>query len=617
MDGWVGKILRVDLSARECVVEDLDSDFAKAYIGSQGMGTKILIDEVDPTADALGPDNKLIFATSPCTGTGAVCGARAAWISKSPLTGGIAFSNTGAYFPAELKFAGYDLIIFEGQADEPVYLWIHNDEIEIRDAGELWGKTVIETEELIRAEIENKYIAMETRIACIGPAGENKAMMAAIMNDQHRAAARCGVGAVMGSKNLKAIAVRGTGGITIAKPKEFHEAIMKALAQVKASPVSSQAFPKFGSGSLLNLYNSVGVLPHKNFQEMGVEETARISGEAIAEGYLIRNRGCFGCPLACGGPAEVKEGPFAGKGERPEYETHWIAASCSVYNPEALLRFNALCNELGLDTIDAGSTIACAMELAERGYLPAGDVGFDLKFGDGEALVNLTNQMAYRQGFGDVLAEGGYAMAEKYGHPELFMHVKKLAFTAYDVRTVKGMALNMATSVRGACHNRGYTPAQEILGMPKKIDPLEIEGKAALVKMLQDETAGIIDAGGICLFSITGQAPPTMWEQVMTVTGLEYTFEEGMMIGERIWNLQRLFNMKAGLTKADDTIPKRFLEEPAKGGPNQGNAYDPKDLQRLLDEYYELRGWDKETGYPTKEKLMELGLEEYVSLLPS
>ena len=284
MDGWVGKILRVDLSAQDFVVEDLDPDFAETYIGSQGFGTKILIDEVDPTVDPLGPENKLIFATSPCTGSGAVCGSRAAWIAKSPLTGGIAFSNTGAYFPSELKFAGYDAIIFEGQADEPVYLWIEDDEVEIRDAGDLWGKSVDETEDLIREEIENKWVAMDTRIACIGPPGENQVLAAAIMNDKHRAAARGGIGAVMGSKNLKAVAVRGRGGITIAKPQEFHETVMEALGQVKASPVASQAFPAYGSGSLLNLYNSAGVLPHKNFQDMGIEDTANISGEAIAEG---------------------------------------------------------------------------------------------------------------------------------------------------------------------------------------------------------------------------------------------------------------------------------------------------------------------------------------------
>ncbi len=579
MGGWVGKILRVDLTSGEFEVEDLCSDFARKYIGAQGTASKILMDEIDPTIDALSPGNKLIFSTGPCTGTGTVCGARAVWVAKSPLTGGIAFSNTGAYFPAEVKFAGYDMIIFEGKAEEPVYLWIHNDKVELRSARDLWGKTVSETERFIRAEIKNDLIAQDTRIACIGPAGENLVRMSAIMNDLNRAAGRCGIGAVMGSKNLKAIAVRGTGGIPIAKPQEFQAAIAKALADVKASPVASQAFPALGSSSLINLYNAVGVLPHKNFRAMNVEEAAKISGEAVAEGFLVRNRGCFACPLACGGPCRVTDPPFAGKGDRPEYETNWIAASCSVYNPAALVKFNALCNELGLDTIDTGSTIACAMELAEKGYLPEKDVGGALKFGDGEALVNLTKQIGYRQGIGDLMAEGGYTLAEKYGHPELFMHVKKMSWTGYDVRNVKGMAVNMATSVRGACHNRGYTPAVEILGMPVKMDPLAIEGKAGLVKTLQDEIAGIMDAGGICLFSITGQSPPTMFEQLEAVTGLGITFQDAAKAGERIWNLQRLFNLRAGITKEQDAIPRRFFEEPATDGPTKEGLWNPKSLR--------------------------------------
>ena len=617
MGGWLGKILRVDLNSGDFDVEDLGPDFARKYIGAQGTASKILMDEIDPTIDALSPENKLIFSTGPCTGTGTVCGSRAVWVAKSPLTGGIAFSNTGAYFPSEVKFAGYDMIIVEGKAEEPAYLWIHNNEVELRSARELWGKTVSETEQFIRAEIKNDLVAQDTRIACIGSAGENLVRMSAIMNDLNRAAGRCGIGAVMGSKNLKAIAVRGTGGIPIAKPQEFQAAAAKALAEVKASPVASQAFPMLGSSSLINLYNAVGVLPHKNFRAMNVEGAAKISGEAIAEGFLVRNRGCYACPLACGGPCRVTNAPFAGKGDRPEYETNWIAASCGIYDPAALLKFNALCNELGLDTIDTGSTIACAMELAEKGYLPEKDVGLALKFGDGEALVNLTKQIAYRQGFGDLMAEGGYTMAEKYGHPELFIHVKKMAWTGYDVRNVKGMAVNMATSVRGACHNRGYTPAAEILGMPVKLDPLTIEGKADLVKTLQDEIAGIMDAGGICLFSITGQSPPTMFEQLETVTGLEITFQDAAKAGERIWNLQRLFNLRAGITKEQDAIPKRFFEEPATDGPNKGRALDPQEFETMLKEYYALRGWSWATGYPTKEKLLELGLEEYVSLLPN
>lgn len=617
MGGWIGKVLRVDLTSGDYVVEDLEPDFARKYLGGQGFTSKVLMDEVDPLVDALSPENKLIFSTSPCTGSGAVSGARGVWAAKSPLTGGIGFANTGGYFPAELKFAGYDMIVFEGKAEEPVYLWIADDVVELRSALDLWGKTASETEDLIRAEVEDKWIAGEMRISCIGPAGENLVKMAAIMNDKHRAAGRGGLGAVMGSKNLKAVAVRGTGGVTIAKPEEFKAAIAAGLAEVKASPASGESFPKYGSAGLFDLLNSVGVLPHKNFREMCVEDGAKISGQAMAEGFLIRNRACYSCPLACGGPAHVTQPPFQGKAERPEYETHWIAAHCSVYNPAALLRFNGICNDMGIDTIDAGSTIACAMELFEKGYLPEKDVGFKLRFGDGEAMVKLAEQIGYRQGLGEVMAEGGCALAEKYGHPESFIHVKKMACTGYDVRNVKGMALNWATSVRGACHNRGYTIAPEIYGMPEKLDPLTIEGKAPLVKFMQDLTAGIMDAGGFCLFNVVGQSPHAMFAQLEPVTGVGYTFEEVVQTGERIWNLQRLFNLKAGLTKDDDTIPKRFMEESASGGPNKGNVLPRQEFEAMVKAYYEMRGWDRKTGYPTREKLTELGIEEYSHLLPS
>ncbi len=337
MGGWVGKVLRVDLTSGDHGVEDLDLDFARKYLGGQGTASKVLMDEVDPLVDALSPENKLIFSTSPCTGSGAVSGARGVWAAKSPLTGGIGFANTGGYFPSEVKFAGYDMIVFEGKSEEPVYLWIADDVVELRSALDLWGKTASETEDLIRAEIEDKWIAKETHITCIGPAGERLVKMAAVINDKHRAAGRCGLGAVMGSKNLKAIAVRGTGGVTIAKPEEFKAAVAAALAEIKANPQADEVFPKYGTGGTVNFYDSVGIMSHKNYQEMCVPEgAAKISGEAIAEGFLIRNRACYACPLACGGPALVTQPPFQGKAERPEYETHFSAASCSVYNPAAL-----------------------------------------------------------------------------------------------------------------------------------------------------------------------------------------------------------------------------------------------------------------------------------------
>ena len=610
MDGWVGNILRVDLSSGDYAVEDLDRETAELYVGGQGIACKYLFDEVDPTVDPLSEENKLIYSCSTLTGTGAVCGGRAWWVGKSPLTGTIGFACTGGYWPSEVKFAGYDMIIFEGKADDPVYLWIEDDEIELRDADHLWGKNVEETEELIRADIENQWVAQETRIACIGPAGENLSLIAGIMNDKHRAAGRGGLGALMGSKNLKAVAVRGTKSVTIAKPKEFKEAIATALKEIASSETSAEAFPQAGSGSCVELYNEAGLAPYRNFQDMAVEGgVTQVTGHALAEKYLIRNRSCFGCPMACGGPCEVKEGAYTGRGDRPEYETHVLMTTqLGILNdPAFLLKTNAICNEMGLDTISAAGTLATAMELFERGHIPESDIGHKLNFGNAEAVIDLLQKMATREGFGDVLADGGYRLAEKYGHPEYFMGTKKMEFPAYEVRSAHGMALNLATSVRGACHNRGYTIAFEILGNPEKVDALTEEGKGQLVFNLQNLHAGVADAGGLCEFSLLGQTPPTMAAQVAAATGVDYSLEDLEKCGERIWNLQKLFNMQAGFTKEDDTIPKRFTDEPAPSGPGKGTVVD---IDKMLKDYYEIRGWD-EDGNPTPEKIAELGLENY------
>ncbi|MDY6971266.1 MAG: aldehyde ferredoxin oxidoreductase family protein [Thermodesulfobacteriota bacterium] len=431
MDAWVGKILRVDLSSREYMVEDLDPDFAREYIGGQGTATRIIYDEMDPEADALSPENILVFSTGVMVGTGAVSAARSVWAAKSPLTGAIAFSNAGGYFPAEVKFAGYDMIIFEGKADEPVYLWIDDDEIEIRDAMDLWGKDVYETEDLIRAEIEDPWVARDTRISCIGPAGENLVKISSIMNDKHRAAARCGIGAVMGSKNLKAVVVHGTKGVTVAEPERFKQAVDASLEAFRANEVASKSFPAYGSPGLLDLYNEMGLVPHNNFMKMAVPEGHEISGPVLSERYLIRNTGCFGCPLACGGPAEVEDGPFQGIGHRPEYETHaLLAAACGVYDAAALIKANDCCNKFGMDTMDMGCAVACAMELYEKGFLPEEDAGAKLNFGNAEAMVKLIEQTAHREGIGDLIAEGGSALAEKYGQPDyrIFLFIYTVSF---------------------------------------------------------------------------------------------------------------------------------------------------------------------------------------------
>ena len=608
MNGWVGKVLRVDLTNESFAVEDLDEDLAKDYIGGRGLATKILYDEIDPAIEPLSPDNKLIFATGPLTGTGAIAGSRYMVVTKSPLTNCIACSNSGGYFGPELKYAGYDMIIFEGKAAEPVYLFINDDTIELRSAADLWGMTTHATEDAIRSCIGKPWKGDQFRIASIGPAGEKLSRAACIINDKARAAGRSGVGAVMGSKNLKAIAVKGSKGVTVTDRDKYREMIRASIEKNRseAAKVTSQALPIYGTSVLVNIINESGILCTRNFQTGRFEGAESISGETIAETILKRKRGCFSCPMACGRVTEIGDPKFEGKGEGPEYETTALfGASCGVDNLAAVTKANYLCNELGLDTIEAGNIVACTMELYEKGYLPEKDIGFKANFGNAEALVKLVELMGKREGIGDLLSEGGYATAEKYGHPELFMGVKKQGLPAYDPRGVQGMGLSYATSNRGACHVRSYLIATEILGVNVKRDPSATDGKAAVVKDFQDFTA-VIDSTGLCLFLslAEGYGPDDVVPLLEVATGESFTKEDIMLAGERIWNLERLYNLKAGLTKADDTLPPRFLKEPMPEGPFKGAVCK---LDQMLPEYYQLRGWDT-NGVPTAEKLKQLGL---------
>jgi aldehyde:ferredoxin oxidoreductase len=608
MNGWMGKILRVDLSDASFEVEDLDLDLAKDFVGGRGLASKMLYDEVDPTIDALDPDNKLFFATGPLTGTGAIAGSRYMVVTKSPLTNCIASSNSGGFFGPEMKYAGYDMIIFEGKSPEPVYLFINDDTIEIRSAEKLWGMTTHATEDAIREEIGQPWKGDQFRIASIGPAGEKLSRAACIINDKARAAGRSGVGAVMGSKNLKAIAVKGSKGISLTDRDRYREIIEASIEKNRseAAQVTSQALPIYGTSVLVNIINESGILCTRNFQN-GVFETAeKISGETMAATILQRKRGCFACPMSCGRVTESEDPRFEGHGEGPEYETVALfGASCGVDNLSAVAKANYLCNELGLDTIEAGNIVACAMELYEKGYLPEKDIGFKAPFGDDEALVKLVELMGTREGIGDLLSEGGYATAEKYGHPELFMGVKKQGLPAYDPRGVQGMGLGYATSNRGACHVRNYLIATEILGINKKSDPFTTEGKAETTKVFQDFTA-LIDSTGLCLFVslAEGYGPDDVVPLLEVATGESFTVEDALLIGERIWNVERLFNIEAGLTKADDTLPPRFLKEPLSEGPFKGCVCR---LDEMLPEYYHLRGWD-DNGVPTQEKREQLGL---------
>ncbi len=607
MNSWPGKLLRVNLTKGTWAVEDIDPDDARAYIGGRGLGTKIFCDEVDPTVDPLSPENKLIFMTGPLTGTGAPASARYMVITKSPLTGTIACSNSGGYFPAELRFAGYNGIIFEGKSKEPVSLWINDDTVELRPAKELWGKTTHETEEIIRGQIEDRWLAEETRIACIGPAGEKLSRIACVVNDKHRAAGRSGVGAVMGSKKLKAVVVKGSQGVQAADFELFKKAIRSSMHKLQSGPVTSEGLPTYGTAILVNIINECGILPTRNFQQGMFEKAADISGESIAENILRRNKGCFACSIACARITKIDDPKFAGQGEGPEYETvELMGADCGIDDLAPISKANYLCNELGMDTISAACTVATAMELYERGYIPEEEAGMDLRFGNGEALVQLTEQMGRRKGLGKIAADGSFVLAEHYGHPELFMGVKKQEIPAYDPRGVQGMGLTYATSNRGACHVRGYTIANEVLGVHEKLDPLVTEGKAPTVKIFQDLTA-LVDSSGLCLFvTLTpGFGFEDMRALLKGATGFNYTVKEVKDCSERIWNLERLFNMKAGFTKADDTLPKRLLEDPLPQGGPRGQVCR---LDDMLPEYYDLRGWDV-NGVPTEKLKKRLKLD--------
>lgn len=599
MAGWMGIILRVNLTEGTIKKEPLDLAAARKYIGARGLGVYYYTKEVEPGVDALGPENNLIFAAGPLTGTMGTCTGRYEVVTRSPLTGALAASNSGGYWGPELKYAGYDMIIFEGVSPKPVFLNIINDTVELKDASCVWGLEIpAATEAMIAASDP------ESKVALIGPAGEKKVLIAAVMNDLHRAAGRSGVGAVMGSKRLKGIAVRGTKGVRLGDKAQFLTWVKKSRDLLSKNGVTSGGLPAYGTNVLVNILNSAGALPTRNFQETCFEEADSIGGETLAATRLRTNKACAACTIGCG-RVSWSEGKFAGEGEGPEYETAWcFGADCGVDDLDAINKANYLCNELGLDTISMGATIAAAMELHEKGFVTKEDSGCDLRFGDAASMVALVRDTAYRQGFGDSLAEGSFRLCSKYGHPELSMTAKKQEMPAYDPRGIQGIGLNYATSNRGGCHVRGYTISPEILGLPEKIDQESTEGKHMWVKAFQDLTAAV-DAAGMCLFTTFALGADTIAGQISGATGLDYTGDEIVTAGERIYNLERMYNMAVGFTKADDTLPPRILHEPIPTGPQKGRT---SRLSEMLPLYYEARGWD-EDGVPTDEKLAELGLK--------
>ena len=613
---WAGKILRVNLTAGTCKSEPLNMKWARDYIGQRGLATKYYVEEVDAKVDPLSPDNKIIWATGPLTGTMASTGGRYSVITKGALTGAIACSNSGGYWGAELRMAGWDMIIFEGKSAKPVYLVIENDKAELHDAAFIWGKSVWETEPAIKA----KHQEPQMRVSSIGLAAETGCLYAAVVNDLHRAAGRSGVGTVMGSKNLKAIAVRGTLGVgNIRDFKAFMQATTAAKKVLHDNAVTGQGLPTYGTQVLMNVINTMGALPTRNHRDVQFEGAKDISAEAMHEprksdgkANLVTNQACFGCTIACGRISKIDEKHFTVQ-NRPqywgasgglEYEAAWaLGAANGVNDLEALTFANYICNEQGMDPISFGATIGAVMELYDLGVLTKEQLGIDAKFGSAEALAHFVEITVKGEGFGKEIAQGSKRLTAKYGHPDLSMSVKGQEFPAYDSRGIQGMGLAYATSNRGACHLRRYTVASEVLGIPIKTDPLVTEGKADLVKAFQDATA-VFDSAGVCVFTTFAWTLADLQPQLAAACSSEFTLEELGKIGERVWNMEREFNNRAGFTSKDDTLPKRLLTEPAKTGPAKGLV---NGLDKMLPEYYKVRGWDPQ-GRPTKETKARLGL---------
>ncbi len=621
--GYAGRYIRVDLSSGSIGVLETPESLARDYVGGLGFGVRLLWDEVDERTDPLGPDNRLVIATGPLTGTLFPAAGRYQMAAKSPLTGIWGQSNSGGFFGPELKFAGYDMVVIQGRSERPVYLVIDDDEVRLADASHVWGKTTFETTDIVREDLGDETF----KVMAIGPAGENLVRFAAVINDAGNAGGRTGMGAVMGSKKLKAIAVRGSRGVRVADDGAFMEVVDEAYEklQVEWGEAVRETLTKYGTPNLVEAINAIGRMPVKNHWTGYWERADEIGGVAIRERYRVKQGSCYGCLVQCKYYVEVREGPFAGRYKGPEYEAIVsFGSSLLIDDLPAIFRANHLADALGMDSISLGMTIAWAMESWERGLLTAEDTGgLDLSWGNADSVIELIEKTAYREGFGGVIAEGSRRASQIIGRgtEKYAMHVKGLEISAQDGRAHQSSGLTHATAARGADHltslscleERGYERvAAERYGEDKVrelTDPLETKYKGWLVKDLEDLYA-MGNSLIICWYEVGW--PPVFYFDDMAralaaATGMEeYRDPRAIRIAaERIVTLRRMFNVREGLRRKDDTLPERFLREPMPTGPARGNVCR---LDEMLDDYYRARGCDPETGVPTDETLRRLGL---------
>jgi len=607
VSGYSGRLLIIDLTSREITKEDLNLRIAREFIGGEGIASTILFEQVGPETDPLGPDNRLIFMTGAFVATNIPCGIKTTVVSKSPLTGIYGESVFSAPLGIDLKNSGYDGMIIRGRAKEPVYIWINDDQVEIREAQHLWGEETFETVNKLRKELRDVTISVVT----IGPAGERLVRLASIIADDSRAAGRCGLGAVMGSKNLKAIASKGTGKISVSNPTRLNE--LRKEAVTTALP-NTKALRDNGTASGLITFEQNGNLPIRNWTRGSFPEAEKITGTTMTRRILTAPYPCKTCPIACGRKVKVESGPYAMEGSGPEYESMAALGSlCYNSNLESIAKANDLCNRLGIDTISTGQAIAFAMECYEKGLITETG-GVDLTWGNPDAIVKICELIGKKEGLGEVLGEGVLMAAKKIGKgsEKFAIHVKGLEFPEHNPRKFKSMGIAYATSNVGANHNRGSPMLVERnllspeLPWKEPVDGFIAKDKGRMTKVYQDICCAV-DSLGICKFMVFwGKLPiRILVEYYNAITGWDITFEDLMKAGERIWNLQRAFNIRMGTSRKDDTLPDRFLKESVNEGPAKGQIVE---LETMLAEFYNERGLD-ENGKPRKDKLLELGLD--------
>ena len=613
MFGYAGRVLHVDLTTGKTSVEPLNEDYAKKYIGGIGLGMRLLLDYSKPGVDPFNPDNPLILTNGPISGTMWPTGGNGhSFVSKSPQSFGVGESKAHGSFGTELKRAGYDAVILKGKADRPVYLWIDDDSVQLLDASHLLGKSPSETEDTIKEELGDYYI----RVASIGVAGEKLSRIACIINDKTRAAGRTGLGAVMGSKNLKAIAVRGTRDIVAAKMDEFLEYVKEFHERMKGP--ATQKYRALGTPENVLVHNSLSCMPTRNYRNSRFEGAEKVSGEVLNEKYVAKVIGCSSCAMRCEHTVVIADGPYKNTMTRMEYESLWaLGPFCGVDSLEAIIKAMDLCNYYGVDSISAGVIVGFAMDCYENGILSQAEMdGIDARFGNADALVKLVEKIGKREGIGEILADGVKFAAEKIGKgsEKLACHIKGVEVTGYDLRCLKTAALGFAVSFRGADHNRHGAYAFDVKGKVNRL--IAEKGRGKLVKDMED-TYNLIDSFIVCKFSrgTYYKELDDMTKLYSLVTGYEMTPQLLKLAGERIQNVAKLFNVREGLSRKDDNLPWKVMHEPIPDeGPSKGVLVTQAELDLLLDDYYEARGWTKE-GVPTKEKLTELGMTDLLSIV--